>query len=311
MKNDSKILVTGASGMVGSNLVRLLRERGFINILMPDRTELGLENQQSVNDYFHDNRPEYVFHLAARVGGIHANSAYPAEFIYQNTVMHANVFEASRLCGVRKICFPGSACTYPKFAHQPVAETELMASKIEETNIAYAVAKINGIVMAQSYAKQYNMNCIVPMPTNVYGINDNFNDNASHVIPALIKKIHLAKINGASSVDIWGDGTPLREFLFSTDCADGLLFLMQNYNSSDIINLSTMDEISILELAKKIINVIGYNGNINLLADKPNGAPRKCLDNSKIRALGWKPAVSLDEGLALTYRYYLESVKKD
>ncbi len=302
-KNDS-ILITGASGMVGSALRRLLAERGFSRVLAPAHAELELRDQAAVNAYMAAQKPDYVFHLAARVGGIHANSTYPGQFIYDNTAMHLNVMDAARKAGVRKLLFPGSACTYPKLAPQPVAEAEFLNGYIEPTNIAYAAAKINGITMAQSYAREYGMQVVVPMPTNTYGINDNFDPAASHVIPALMKRFHAAKLALSPEEVIWGSGTPLREFIYVDDLADALLFLMERYDDPGIINVGSMQEITIGELAKLVAKTVGYRGNISLDTEKPDGAPRKMLDSGKLFSLGWKPVISLEEGLGRMYAYH-------
>lgn len=304
MQKQDKILITGSTGMVGSALKRIMQELGYNNLLTPSRAQLNLIFQTDVGNYFQANKPEYVFHLAAIVGGIHANNTYPAKFIYENTVMHSNVIEAANKFKVKKLLFPGSACTYPKFAPQPVKESEFLNGLIEPTNIAYAGAKINGIVMAQSYRRQYGLKTIVPMPTNAYGVGDNFNPEASHVIPALMKRFQEAKQNNLPQIEMWGSGKPLREFIYVDDLADALIFLMNEYDDVEIMNVGTQDEISIKDLAQKIANVVGYKGKIVLDTAKPDGAPRKCLDSSNLRALGWKPKVELDEGLRLMYNYH-------
>lgn len=304
MKKADKILITGASGMIGGGLLRLLKERGYTNIFAPTHAELELRDQAAVRAYSTEHKPDFVFHLAARVGGIHANNTYPAEFIYDNTQMQCNVIQAAHEAGVQKLLFPGSACTYPKMAPQPVSEISFLDGLIEPTNIAYAAAKINGIVMAQSYARQYGFNVVIPMPTNAYGVGDNFNPEASHVIPALMKRFHEAKLEGKPQIELWGSGTPLREFIYVDDFADGLIFLMENYDSHEIINLGTMQEISISELAKVIADVVGYTGELTLDTSKPDGAPRKCLDSAKLRALGWEPKTPLREGLEQMYQHH-------
>lgn len=306
MKKNSIILITGSTGMVGSALVRQLNSAEF-SLLTPTRSELDLRDQQAVNQYFALYKPDYVFHLAAIVGGIHANQTYPAKFIYDNTQMHSNVIHAAYQHGVKKLLFPGSACTYPKLAPQPISTASLLDGKIEPTNLAYASAKINGIVMCQSYAREHQFNAIVPMPTNAYGINDNFDPNASHVIPALMKRFHEAKQNQLQEVVLWGSGKPLREFIYVDDFADALIFLMQNYHSPEIINLGTMQEISIAELAKEIASVVGYMGKIELDTSKPDGAPRKCLDSGPLFALGWKPKVTLRDGLLRMYQHHFSA----
>jgi GDP-L-fucose synthase len=275
--------------MIGSALKRILAERGFDNLLTPSRKELDLRVQADVESYFSKNKPDYVFHLAAIVGGIHANNTYPAKFVYENTIMHSNVIEASHKAKVKKLLFPGSACTYPKFAQQPVKEQEFLNGLIEPTNLAYAGAKINGVIMAQSYRREFGLKTIVPMPTNAYGVGDNFDPAASHVIPALMKRFHEAKLSNLPQIEIWGSGKPLREFIYVDDATDAMIFLMNNYDELDIINLGTEQEISIADLAGKIASVVGYKGKIILDTSKPDGAPRKCLDSAKLRALGWKP----------------------
>ncbi len=311
MEKHQKILITGATGMVGSSLVRILKKKGFKNLITIGSKDIDLRNQIDVENFFKKEKPEYVFHLAAIVGGIHANNTYPAKFIYDNTQMHLNVIHFADKYKSRKVLFPGSACTYPKLAKQPIEEKSFLCGSIEPTNIAYASAKINGIVAAQSYQKEFGLNVSIPMPTNSYGIGDNFDPDNSHVIPALIRRFHNAKINNISSVTIWGSGNVLREFIYVDDFADGLIFLIQNYDDSNIINLSTMDEISIKDLSCKISNIIGYKGNIEFDSSKPDGAPRKCLDASKIKSLGWKSKISLEEGLERTYKYYLSHIHED
>lgn len=303
MEKNATILITGSTGMVGSALLRRLKQQNY-HLLAPTHTELDLRDQQKVFRYVEDKQPDYVFHLAAIVGGIHANNTYPAKFIYDNTQMHSNVIQAAFQSGIKKLLFPGSACTYPKFAPQPIHEKAFLDGLIEPTNIAYAAAKINGIVMCQSYARQYKFNAIVPMPTNAYGIGDNFDPNASHVIPALMKRFHEAKMNELAEVVLWGTGAPLREFIYVDDFADALVFLMEHYHSHEIINLGTMQEISIAHLAQEIAQVVGYRGKISLDTSKPDGAPRKCLDSSALFEMGWKPKIGLQEGLEQMYQYH-------
>lgn len=307
MQDHTKILITGSTGMVGRALVRRLKTQPY-SLLTPTHAELDLRDQQKVAAYFDKHQPDYVFHLAAIVGGIHANNTYPAKFIYDNTQMHCNVIESAYQHHVKKLLFPGSACTYPKLAEQPIKESAFLDGKIEPTNIAYAAAKINGITMCQSYFRQYRFNAIVPMPTNAYGVGDNFDPNASHVIPALMKRFHEAKIQGLNEVVLWGTGKPLREFIYVDDLADALIFLMNQYDSPHIINVGTMQEITIAALSHEIANVTGYKGKITLDIDKPDGAPRKCLDSSNLFAMGWKPQVSLQEGLAKMYAHHFSEV---
>ena len=308
MEKTDKILITGGSGMVGSALVKKLTQEGY-DLLAPTHAELELRDQSAVFQYFKQHQPDYVFHLAAIVGGIHANNTYPAKFIYDNTQMHCNVLEAAHHVGVKKLLFPGSACTYPKMAPQPIPESAFLDGLIEPTNLAYACAKINGIVMAQSYRREHGLNCIVPMPTNAYGVGDNFNPEASHVIPALMKRFHEAKLNQVDEVMLWGSGTPLREFIYVDDLADGLVFLMKQYDALEIMNIGSGQEISIAELARAIAEVVGYTGRVSLDTSKPDGAPRKCLDSSKLFALGWKPSVSLQVGLQRMYAAHFEQEK--
>jgi GDP-L-fucose synthase len=306
MDTNSTILITGASGMIGSSLRRILESHRFKRILTPTRTVLDLRDQKAVLDYIRTNRPNVIFHLAARVGGIHANNTYPAQFIFDNTAMHTNVIEAAYRCGVEKLLFPGSACTYPKFAPQPVKETEFLNGQIEPTNLAYACAKINGLIMAQSYAREYGMKVVLPMPTNTYGVGDNFDPQASHVIPALMKRFHEAKNKNVPEVTLWGTGCPLREFIYVDDVAEAMLFLMERYDSHELINLGSMQEVSIRTLAEKVAQVVGYQGKISTDETKPDGAPRKVLDSSKLSALGWKPKVSIQEGLERMYRHHFK-----
>jgi GDP-L-fucose synthase len=294
--------------MVGGALVRQLKNQDYV-LLHPHRTELDLRHQQQVFSYFEKHKPDYVFHLAAIVGGIHANNTYPAQFIYDNTQMHCNVIAAAYQHEVKKLLFPGSACTYPKLAQQPIKESSFLDGKIEPTNIAYGAAKINGIVMCQAYARQHAFNAIVPMPTNAYGVGDNFDPNASHVIPALMKRFHDAKIQKLSEVTLWGSGKPLREFIYVDDFADALLFLMNHYQSSDLINLGTMQEISIIDLAREIATVVGFKGTIHLDTTKPDGPPRKCLDSGALFAMGWKPKVSLQAGLRKMYEHHFSNAE--
>lgn len=302
----SKIFITGGSGMIGRALLRQLKSIADLDVFAPTHKELDLRDQEKVFSCFSQYKPNYVFHLAAIVGGIHANNTYPAKFIYDNTQMHCNVIHAAHKVGVTKLLFPGSACTYPKLAPQPMSENSFLDGKIEPTNLAYAAAKINGIVMCQSYAREVGLNAIVPMPTNAYGVGDNFNPEASHVIPALMQRFHYAVEKNLAEVILWGSGSPQREFIYVDDLADALVFLMQNYDSPEIINVGTMEEVTILELAKMIAAVVGFEGKIMLDPSKPDGAPRKCLNSSKLFELGWKPRVKLQEGLERMYRYHYE-----
>jgi GDP-L-fucose synthase len=262
-----------------------------------------------VNEFFSQLKPAYVFHLAARVGGIHANATYPAQFIYDNTIMQSNVLQAAHKNGVKKLLFPGSACAYPKIIDRRIHENDFLSGNIEQTNIAYAAAKINGIIMCQSFAKEYGLAVVLPMITNLYGVGDHFSTQASHVIPALMQRLHDAKINNAPDVVLWGSGTPLREFMYVDDAASALIYLMKNYESSDIINVNTQEEISIFSLAQLIAEIIGYDGLIRLDKTKTDGVLRKCLDNTRLLSLGWKSTVTLREGLKLMYAFHFAGEK--
>lgn len=292
MEKSSRILITGASGLIGSALVPLLRTEGYENLLIPSHEELDLRQQPNVFRYFEVNDPDYVFHLAARVGGIKDNYEYPAEFCHDNTVMHCNVFLAANACQVYKILFPGSACAYPVL-DRPIKESDFLQGPPEPTNLAYAAAKINGVVMAQSFAKQYGMKVVLPMVANAYGPSD----GSSHVIPNLIDKFIDAQRNNLSEVILWGTGYPMREFIYEEDIASALLFLMENYNSPKIINVGTMEEISIAALALAIAEIVGYKGEIKFDKNMPDGTMRKCLDSSQIRSMGWMPETDLVGGL--------------
>lgn len=308
MNYSSKIYVAGHRGLVGSAIVRTLKAEGYNNIVSRTHSELELENQSAVEDFFAKEKPEYVFLAAAKVGGIHANNTYPAEFIFDNLQIQNNVIHSSYLQKVKKLCFLGSSCIYPKFAPQPIKEEYFLDGKLEPTNDAYAVAKIAGIKMCQSYNKQYGTNFISVMPTNLYGPNDSFDLQNSHVLPALIRKFVEARNTKAPNVTLWGTGNPKREFLYIDDMANASLFLMKNYNDSEIINIGTGMDVSILELAHLIGETVGYNGKIVFDATKPDGTPRKLLDVSKINALGWRAAVPLRDGIQQTIRWYEENV---
>jgi GDP-L-fucose synthase len=293
MEKTSKILVTGASGLIGSALIRLLRMKGYGNVCAPTREELNLEHQTEVFNYFGENYFDYVFHLAACVGGIRDNNEKPAEFIYRNTLMHCNILGACNFIGGVKLLFPGSACAYPLISPQPIKESSFMHGMPEPTNLAYAVAKINGIVMAQSYAKQYGMNVVLPMVANTYGIGD----RSSHVIPQMMKK--FKDTNG--EIVLYGSGSPLREFIYADDVASAFLFLMNNYNSPEIINVGTEEEVRICVLAYRIAKLFGKEHSYKFDPAMPDGIARKCLDSSRIRAMGWEPKVKLENGLKRIY----------
>jgi len=305
MKKDSKIFVAGHRGMVGSALVRKLQSEGYTNIITKSRKELDLTNQFQVNHFFHFERPEYVFLAAAKVGGIKANNDFKADFIYQNLMIQTNVINASYQNGVKKLLFLGSSCIYPKMATQPLKEEYLLSGKLESSNDAYAIAKISGIKMCQSFNVQYGTNFISVMPTNLYGQGDNYHLENSHVMPALIRKFHEAKNAGNPEVEIWGSGKPMREFLYVDDLAEACLFLMLNYNDSEIVNIGTGEDISIKDLSQLIKEVVGFSGTIIYDSSKPDGTPRKLLDVSKIHELGWSHKTDLKRGIELTYKHFL------
>ena len=309
MKNDSKIYVAGHQGLVGSSIMRRLRAEGYNNFVLRTHQEIDLEIQRDVEELFNSERPEYVFLAAARVGGIFANNTYPADFIYNNLIIQANVINAAYKFGVKKLLFLGSSCIYPKFAPQPMKEEHLLTGKLEPTNEPYAIAKIAGILMCQAYNRQYGTNFISVTPTNLFGPNDNFDPLNSHVLPALIRKFHEAKIEGRPYVEVWGTGNPRREFLYVDDLAEACLFLMDSYNESEIINIGMGEDISIKELAYIIKEVVGYGGEIRFDLNKPDGSPRKLLDTGRIRALGWRPKTSLREGMEKTYKWYKSQVE--
>jgi GDP-L-fucose synthase len=304
MNYSSKIYIAGHRGLVGSAIVRTLKAEGYNNIVSRTHGEMELENQSAVQDFFAQEKPDYVFLAAAKVGGIHANNTYPAEFIFDNLQIQNNVIHSSYLHKVKKLCFLGSSCIYPKFAPQPIKEDYFLDGKLEPTNDAYAVAKIAGIKMCQAYNKQYGANFISVMPTNLYGPNDNFDLQNSHVLPALIRKFVEARNTKAPNVTLWGTGNPKREFLYVDDMANASVFLMKHYNDSEIINIGTGMDVSILELAHLIGETVGYKGKILFDSSKPDGTPRKLLDVSKINSLGWKAAVSLSEGIQKTIEWY-------
>ena len=310
MELNSKIYVAGHRGMVGSAIVRKLQESGYNNILTQSSKELDLRNQEAVNKFFELERPEYVFLAAARVGGIVANNTYRAEFIYDNLAMEINIIHASYVNGVRKLLFLGSSCIYPKLAPQPMKEEYLLTGLLEQTNEPYAIAKIAGIKLCEAYRDQYGCNYIAAMPTNLYGKGDNYHLENSHVIPALIRKFHEAKINGSPTVEIWGTGTPLREFLFVDDLAEGCLHLMNNYDGRLFVNIGTGEEVSIGSLAGLVKEVTGFNGDIVFNTSKPDGTPRKLMDSSRLREMGWRHKTSLKEGLEKAYEYFKEGEER-
>lgn len=348
MKKNAKIYVAGHTGLVGSAIVRKLRKEGYDNLLLVPHKELDLRDQKAVNDFFESNRPEYVFLAAAKVGGIWANYTKPAEFIYDNLAIEVNVIHSAWKFGVKKLLFLGSSCIYPKFAPQPMKEEYLLTGALETTNEPYAIAKIAGIKMVEAYRRQYNVNFISAMPTNLYGPNDNFDLNHSHVLPALIRKFHLAKLlengeinllkkdlakfgngfNGletasdqeivaylgkfgitANYVALWGSGSPRREFLHVDDLADALLFMMKSYDEMLFLNVGWGKDITIKELAEIVKSVIGFRGVIKWDSSKPDGTPRKLLDVSRLTKLGWKPRIELEEGIKNTYDWYVRRLQ--
>jgi GDP-L-fucose synthase len=304
MEINSRIYVAGHRGLVGSAIIRVLKKKGFENLITCTHSELELMDSAAVRKFFEETKPEYVFMAAAKVGGIHANSTYPAEFIRENLLVQTNVIHEAWSHKVEKLMFLGSSCIYPKLCPQPIKEEYLLTGELESTNDAYALAKIAGIKTCQSYNKQYGTRFISVMPTNLYGINDNFHPENSHVLPALIRKFHEAKLSNAESVSIWGDGTARREFLHTDDLAEAVLFLMDNYDDSAIVNVGCGEDQTIRELAETIQKVVGYSGRLEFDTSYPNGTPQKILDISKINSLGWKPRIPLKEGLIPVYQWY-------
>jgi GDP-L-fucose synthase len=306
MKINSRIYVAGHRGLVGSAIYRLLKKRGFENLIIRTHSELELMDAVAVQNFFEETKPEFVFLAAAKVGGIHANSTYPADFIRENLVIQTNVIHESWRNDVEKLMFLGSSCIYPKLCPQPISEESLLTGELEPTNEAYALAKIAGIKTCQSYNQQYGTTFISAMPTNLYGINDNFHPENSHVLPALIRRFHEAKLADSESISIWGTGNPRREFLHSDDLADAVLFLMENYNDSEIVNIGCGEDQTIRVLAETIREVVGYSGSLEFDSSRPDGTPQKMLDISKIRVLGWTPAIPLKNGLEQVYQWYKE-----
>jgi len=308
MNKTSKIYVAGHTGMVGSAIRKKLESDGYSNLIYENSKSLDLRNQQAVSAFFQQHKPEYVFLAAAKVGGILANSIYKADFIYDNLLIQLNIINSAKLNDVNKLLFLGSSCIYPKNSPQPIKEEYLLSGKLEETNEPYAIAKIAGIKMCQSYNFQYDTNFISVMPTNLYGDNDNYDLENSHVLPALIRKFHEAKKLNSDSVTIWGTGAPMREFLHVTDLADACIFLMNSYNDSEIVNIGSGDEISIINLAKTIAKIVGFSGEIKTDLSKPDGTMRKLIDTAKIRRLGWNPKIELNEGIAMVYKELVSEV---
>ena len=308
MEKNAKIYVAGHRGMVGSAILRKLQAEGYPNLLVRSSQELDLRNQQAVADFFAAEKPDYVFLAAAKVGGIVANNTYRADFLYENLAIQNNVIHQAYLHGVRKLLFLGSSCIYPKLAPQPLKEEYLLTGLLEPTNEPYAIAKIAGIKLCDAYRDQYGCNFISVMPTNLYGYNDNYHPENSHVLPALIRKFHEAKTSGTTNVTVWGTGSPLREFLFADDLADACYFLMQEYNETGLVNIGTGLDLSIKDLALLIKEVVGFTGDLVFDTSKPDGTPRKLLDVSKLHKLGWKHRIALQEGLALAYQDFLKKL---
>ncbi|MEM9656595.1 MAG: GDP-L-fucose synthase [Actinomycetota bacterium] len=308
MESTSRIYVAGHRGLVGSAIVRRLKRSGFTNILTATRQELDLKDQSAVHSWFETNQPEYTFLVAGTVGGIMANSTRPAEFLYDNLMIHCSVIEAAhRVESTQKLLYLGSSCIYPRHANQPITEEELLTGELEPTNEAYALAKIAGIKMCSTYRQQYGRNFISAMPTNLYGPNDNFDLTSSHVLPALMRKFHEAKVSGEPSVEIWGTGSPMREFLHVDDLAEACLFLMDNYDDAGHINVGTGEDLPISDLAGLVRDVVYPQAQLDFDTSKPDGMPRKVLDTSRINALGWKPTIELRDGIEDTYRWFLET----
>ena len=309
MDNDSKIFVAGHNGLVGSAIVRNLESNGHTNIITRTRAELDLTDTVAVKKFFMEEKPEYVFLAAAKVGGIGGNSDYPADFIYQNLMIQSNIIHSAYVSGVKKLLFLGSSCIYPKFAEIPIAEDQLLSGYLEPSNDSYAIAKIAGIKMCQAYRKQFGFNAVAAMPTNLYGPNDNFDHNYGHVLPSLIAKFHGSKEKSEHwVVKLWGDGSPKREFLHVDDLAEALYIVMDRYDDEDIINVGTGEDITIKELAEMIVEVTGYENEYEWDTSKPNGTLRKVLNVDKVKSLGWEPEIELKEGLESTYEWYKESI---
>jgi GDP-L-fucose synthase len=319
MDNDSRVLVAGANGMVGSAIVRNLESKGYANIIKGTRDDVDFTNQEETERYFCSEEPEYVFVAAAKVGGIMANKRYKADFLTENLQIQTNIIQQSYNFGVKKLLFLGSSCIYPKMATQPITEDQLMTGPLEPTNDAYAIAKIAGIKMCQAYREQYGFNAISLMPTNLYGTNDNFDLETSHVLPAMIAKFHYAKENGYvidmggpwhGSVKLWGDGSAMREFLHVDDLAEACYICMQKYNEPEHINVGTGEDVTIKKLAEIISGVVNFMGNIEWDVSKPNGTPRKVLNVDKIKTLGWSPKIGIRQGIYDTYKWYIENACK-
>ena len=311
MEITSKVFVAGHRGMVGSAIVRKLKQEGYANLVIQPSSELDLRNQQQVNNFFEEQKPEYVFLAAAKVGGILANNTFRAEFLYDNLMIESNIIHASYLNNVKKLFFLGSSCIYPRLAPQPMKEEYLLTGTLEPTNEPYAIAKITGIKLCETYRDQYGCNFISAMPTNLYGPGDNYHLQNSHVIPAMIRKFHEGKLNKSEFVEIWGSGSPLREFMFVDDLADACYFLMQHYDDKLFVNVGTAEEVSIKNLAELIKEVTGFSGGIRFDSSKPDGTPRKLMDSARLHSLGWKHTTSIREGLKIAYQYFLKESKEN
>ncbi|MGE6203812.1 GDP-L-fucose synthase [Guptibacillus hwajinpoensis] len=307
MRKEDRIFVAGHRGLVGSAIVRRLEQAGYNNLVKKTSKELDLRNKHDVDQFFQNETIDIVFLAAAKVGGIIANNDYPADFIRDNLLIQTNVITSAFEAGITRLLFLGSTCIYPKFAPQPMKEEYLLTGELEETNEPYAIAKIAGIKMCQSYNRQYGTNYISVMPTNLYGTHDNFDLQSSHVLPALLRKCHEAKESGNPTIEVWGSGKPRREFLYSDDLADACVYLMETYEGNEIVNIGVGKDISISELVEKIKGVVGYEGEIVYNTDKPDGTPRKLVDVTKLQSLGWQASTTLEDGLSETYRWYLEN----
>jgi len=311
MEKGAKIYVSGHNGMVGSAIVRRLKKEGFSNFILKGSKELDLRNQQAVADFFAKEKPDYVFLAAAKVGGIHANNTYRGEFIYDNLMIESNVIHQSYVNKVKKLLFLGSSCIYPKFAQQPIKEDYLLEGKLEPTNEPYAIAKIAGLKMCEAYKDQYGVDFISVMPTNLYGPNDNYDLNNSHVLPALIKKFHIGKSENKPFVEIWGTGSPRREFLHVDDLADACFYLMENYSEKTLVNIGTGEDVTIKDLALMVKDIVGFEGEIKFDTSKPDGTPRKLLDVSKLHTLGWKHKINLYDGIKAVYADVKDTLSKE
>lgn len=307
MEKNSKIFVAGHKGMVGSAIVRVLQDQGYTNILTKDRKEVDLLNQQQVADFFAKEKPEYVILAAAKVGGIEANRTLLGDFTYENLQIQNNVIHSAHVNNVKRLLFLGSSCIYPKLSPQPIREEYLLTGPLEPTNYGYAIAKIAGLKLCEAYSEQFGRDFISLMPTNLYGINDNFDLKNSHVLPALLRKFHEAKVSGQKFVEVWGSGTPRREFLYVDDLAEACVFIMNKNEKMDLLNVGVGEDVTIRELAETIKKIVGFEGELKFDSTKPDGTPRKLLDVSKINNLGWKAKVSLEEGIAKVYEWYLKN----